>query len=80
MEVSREIAVLALAKILANTLQLQPQTTSSFTDVDSSHWGAGYIGALERAGIALGNNGKFRPEASVTRAQLAAFLYRAMQQ
>ncbi|MFJ7839830.1 InlB B-repeat-containing protein [Lysinibacillus sphaericus] len=69
-----------LAKILANTLQLQPQTTSSFTDVDSSHWSAGYIGALERAGIALGDNGKFRPEASVTRAQLAAFLYRAMQQ
>jgi len=80
MEVSREIAVLALAKILANTLQLQLQTTSSFTDVDSSHWSAGYIGALERAGIALGDNGKFRPEASVTRAQLAAFLYRAMQQ
>ncbi|AHN21208.1 hydrolase Nlp/P60 [Lysinibacillus varians] len=69
-----------LAKILANTLQLQPQTTSSFTDVDSSHWSAGYIGALERAGIALGDNGKFRPEAFVTRAQLAAFLYRAMQQ
>ncbi|TKI72385.1 hypothetical protein FC756_01670 [Lysinibacillus mangiferihumi] len=69
-----------LAKILANTLQLQPQTTSSFTDVDSSHWSAEYIGALERAGIALGDNGEFRLEASVTRAQLAAFLYRAMQQ
>lgn len=45
-----------------------------------SHWSAGYIGALERVGIALGDNGKFRPEAFVTRAQLAAFLYRAMQQ
>ncbi|CAM5483274.1 S-layer protein OS=Lysinibacillus sphaericus OX=1421 GN=LS41612_16025 PE=4 SV=1 [Lysinibacillus sphaericus] len=70
-----------LAKILADTLQRQPQTTSSFPrDWDSSDWSAGYIGALERVGIALGDNGKFQPEAFVTRAQLAAFLYRAMQQ
>ncbi|AVK83258.1 hypothetical protein C3943_06610 [Lysinibacillus sp. B2A1] len=69
-----------LAKILANTLQLKSEGTSSFKDVDSNHWSVGYIAALERAEIALGDNGKFHPEASVTRAQLAAFLYRAMQQ
>ncbi len=68
------------AKILANTLQLKPEGTVSFVDVDSRHWSAGYIAALEGAEIALGDNGKFRPEASVTRAQLATFLYRAIHQ
>ncbi len=62
------------------TLRLTPEGSSSFKDVSSSHWSAGYIAALERRGIALGDNGYFRPEAPVTRAQLAAFLYRAMQQ
>ncbi|UUV25576.1 MULTISPECIES: InlB B-repeat-containing protein [Lysinibacillus] len=69
-----------LAKILANTLQLKSEGKSSFKDVDSNHWSVGYIAALERAEITLGVNGKFHPEASVTRAQLAVFLYRAMQQ
>ncbi|MEY2370740.1 InlB B-repeat-containing protein [Lysinibacillus capsici] len=69
-----------LAKILANTLQLKSEGKSSFKDVDSNHWSVGYIAALERAEITLGDNGKFHPEASVTRAQLAVFLYRAMQQ
>ena len=69
-----------LAKVLVGTLRLTPEGSSSFHDVSSSHWSAGYIAALERKGIALGDNGYFRPEAPVTRAQLAAFLYRAMQQ
>ncbi|WP_312123970.1 InlB B-repeat-containing protein [Lysinibacillus boronitolerans] len=69
-----------LAKILANTLQLKSEGKSSFKDVDSNHWSVGYIAALERAEITLGDNGKFHPEASVTRAQLAVFIYRAMQQ
>ena len=69
-----------LAKVLVGTLQLTPKGSSSFKDVSSSHWSVGYIAALERKGIALGDNGYFRPEAPVTRAQLAAFLYRAMQQ
>lgn len=69
-----------LAKILANTLQLKSEGKSSFKDVESNHWSVGYIAALERAKITLGDNGKFHPEASVTRAQLAVFIYRAMQQ
>ncbi|MGG2108038.1 InlB B-repeat-containing protein [Lysinibacillus pakistanensis] len=69
-----------LAKVLVGTLRLTPEGSSSFKDVSSSHWSAGYIAALERRGIALGDNGYFRPETPVTRAQLAAFLYRAMQQ
>ncbi|MGG2053615.1 InlB B-repeat-containing protein [Lysinibacillus pakistanensis] len=69
-----------LAKVLVGTLRLTPEGSSSFKDVSSLHWSAGYIATLERRGIALGDNGYFRPEAPVTRSQLAAFLYRAMQQ
>ncbi|WP_230199366.1 S-layer homology domain-containing protein [Bacillus ndiopicus] len=68
-----------LAKVLVGILGLTPDGTSSFTDVDKKHWSAGYIAVLEREGIALGDNGNFRPNEAVTRAQFVAFLYRIMQ-
>ncbi|WP_081797020.1 InlB B-repeat-containing protein [Bacillus ndiopicus] len=68
-----------LAKVLVGVLGLTPEGTSSFKDVASKHWSAGYIAALEREGIALGDNGNFRPNEPVTRAQFVAFLYRIMQ-
>lgn len=68
-----------LAKVLANTLQLTAEGTSSFTDVSGTYWSASYIAALEQAGIVLGDNGYFHPNAPVTRAQLAAMLYRVIQ-
>ncbi|MEK5231247.1 InlB B-repeat-containing protein [Lysinibacillus sp. FSL K6-0232] len=67
-----------LAKVLVGVLGLTPQGTSSFKDVDSQHWSAGYIAVLEREGIALGDNGNFRLNEPVTRAQFVAFLYRIM--
>ncbi|WPK13591.1 InlB B-repeat-containing protein [Lysinibacillus louembei] len=67
-----------VAKILVSVLQLTPEGTSSFKDVSSKHWSAGYIAALERAGITLGDNGYFYPNSPITRAQLVAFLYRAL--
>ncbi|QPR66195.1 S-layer homology domain-containing protein [Lysinibacillus macroides] len=60
-----------LAKISANWLITEG--TSSAKDVASYHWSASYIVALERAGITLGDNRKFHPEASMTRTQLVAF-------
>lgn len=68
-----------LAKILVGVLGLKPKGTSSFADVDSTHWSTGYIAVLEREGIALGDNGNFRPNEPVTRAQFVAFLYRIIQ-
>ena len=68
-----------LAKILVGVLGLTSKGTSSFADVDSTHWSTGYIAVLEREGIALGDNGNFRPNEPVTRAQFVAFLYRIMQ-
>ncbi|WPK14036.1 S-layer homology domain-containing protein [Lysinibacillus louembei] len=68
-----------LAKVLVGVLGLTPEGTSSFADVDSKHWSAGYIAVLEREGIALGDKGNFHPNEPVTRAQFVAFLYRIMQ-
>ncbi|WPK10302.1 putative Ig domain-containing protein [Lysinibacillus louembei] len=68
-----------LAKVLVGVLGLTPEGTSSFADVASTHWSAGYIATLEREGITLGDNGHFRPNEPVTRAQFVAFLYRIMQ-
>lgn len=68
-----------LAKVLVGVLGLTPAGTSSFADVNSTHWSAGYIAVLEREGIALGDNGNFRPNEPVTRAQFVTFLYRIMQ-
>ncbi|MFJ7647573.1 InlB B-repeat-containing protein [Lysinibacillus sp. NPDC097279] len=68
-----------LAKVLVGVLGLTPEGTSSFADVASTHWSAGYISVLKREGITLGDNGKFYPNEPVTRAQFVAFLYRALQ-
>ncbi|WP_341301325.1 InlB B-repeat-containing protein [Lysinibacillus sp. FSL H8-0500] len=68
-----------LAKVLVGLMGRTPEGTSSFTDVDQKHWSAGYIAVLEQEGIALGDNGKFRPNDPVTRAQFVTFLYRVMQ-
>ncbi|AVK85909.1 hypothetical protein C3943_21630 [Lysinibacillus sp. B2A1] len=65
-----------LAKVLVGVLGLKPEGTSSFTDVDSTHWSTGYIAVLEREKIALGDNGYFHPNTPVTRAQFVAFLHR----
>ena len=68
-----------LAKVLVGLMGRTPEGTSSFVDVASTHWSAGYIAVLEQEGIALGDNGNFRPNAPVTRAQFVTFLYRVMQ-
>ncbi|WP_238600697.1 S-layer homology domain-containing protein, partial [Metasolibacillus meyeri] len=68
-----------LAKVLVGVRGQTPTGTSTFKDVASEHWSAGYIAVLEREGIALGDNGYFRPNEPVTRAQFVAFLSRIMQ-
>ncbi|WP_083448426.1 InlB B-repeat-containing protein [Lysinibacillus macroides] len=68
-----------LAKVLVGLMNRTPEGISSFADVDQKHWSAGYIAVLEQEGIALGDNGKFNPNAPVTRAQFVTFLYRVMQ-
>ena len=54
--------------------------TPPFTDVSCDHWAVDYISAIKDAGITVGYpDGTFRPEESVTRAQMAAFIIRAIE-
>jgi len=54
--------------------------TPPFTDVPCDHWAIDYIRAIKDAGITTGYpDGTFRPENLVTRAQMAAFIIRAIE-
>ena len=54
--------------------------TSPFPDVSCDHWAVDYISAIKDAGITTGYpDGTFRPEEPVTRAQMAAFIIRAIE-
>ncbi|BBI36164.1 S-layer homology domain-containing protein [Cohnella abietis] len=54
-------------------------SAAKFKDVGSNYKSAAYIGAVSDAGIVEGGtDGKFRPEAPVTREEMATMLVRAM--
>lgn len=64
-------------KVLSTQLGLKPQT-SDFTDVPASHWAAGYIGAAEESDLMNGyDDGTFRPDDQLNRAEMAALVARA---
>ncbi|MEQ6357131.1 leucine-rich repeat protein [Lysinibacillus sp. M3] len=68
-----------MAKILVLAFGLTPEGNSTFKDVDPSHWASGYIAALVDHNIALGDeNGNFRPNDNLTRAEFTACVYRAL--
>jgi hypothetical protein len=64
-----------MATFLQRALKL-PRSTPNFPDVSGTH--AGAIGAVTKAGIAQGyDDGTFRPEEPLTRAQMASLLARS---
>ena len=67
-----------IAKVLVLILGIKPGGTSTFQDVSATHWSHDYIAALEENGIVLGDNGNFRPDESMTRAQFVAIMHRAL--
>ncbi|MGE8037593.1 leucine-rich repeat protein, partial [Lysinibacillus sp. NPDC093692] len=68
-----------MAKVIVIAFGLTPEGNSTFKDVDSSHWASEYIAALADHNIALGDeNGNFRPNDNLTRAQFTAIMYRAL--
>ena len=67
-----------IAKVIVLAFGLTSTDTQTFKDVPSTHWAHNYIAILAANGIALGDNGDFKPEEPVTRAQFAAFLYRVL--
>ncbi len=67
-----------MAKIVVFTLEIEPGGMSTFQDVSTTHWSYAYIAALAEREIVLGDNGKFKPDQPVTRAQFVAIMYRAL--
>ena len=66
------------AAIVTRALGLAAKDTKAFTDVPSSKWYAGYIGAANSSGIVNGvGSGKFNPEGTITRQEAAAMVARA---
>jgi len=71
------------AAILSRLLELVDEensapTTSTFADVPSTAWGLKYIEAVKAAGIMVGDgNGTFRPNALISREELAVTLVKA---
>jgi uncharacterized repeat protein (TIGR02059 family) len=69
------------AKYIANGLGLTGNTTSAakFSDVGVNGKDAAYIGAASDAGVISGKtNGKFDPNAAITREEMASMMLRAM--
>ncbi|MBS7344746.1 MAG: leucine-rich repeat protein [Caryophanon sp.] len=64
-----------VARILNDVFKFDAtQTVADFTDVPKNHAYYAAISAVQQAGIFSGDNGKFQPEANLTRGQLAKVL------
>lgn len=75
----RNITRAEFAALVVRSLGLTSVTGSTyFDDVDSSDWFDGVVGAAAKAGIVDGyEDGTFRPNAQITREELAAMVVRA---
>lgn len=70
-----EFAALVVRSLGLNELEAD----NTFSDVAATKWYAGSVAAAAAAGIVQGDgNGKFRPDAQVSREELAAMVVRAM--
>lgn len=78
-EADRNITRAEFAALVVRSLGLSPVAgAAEFSDVNSSDWFAGAVGAAAQAGIVNGyEDGTFRPQAQITREELAAMVVRA---
>lgn len=67
------------ASMIGRAIQLSGNTPiGKFTDVDSSHFAAGYINEAVTRGIIFGySNGTFQPDKTLTRGEMALLISRA---
>lgn len=76
----RNITRAEFAALLVRGLGLTPAQGANFIDVDDQAWYAGEVAAAEKAGLVNGYaDGSFRPNAAITREQIAVMLARALQ-
>lgn len=67
-----------MAKVLVAAFDLPIKKGYIFSDIGANHWAKDDISTLYSHGITVGDNGMFKPNQSVSRAQYAVFLYRAL--
>ena len=67
-----------MAAILRRSFDMPLDKQPTFVDVTPSHWAYQDINGIAKQRVAGGSDGKFMPADSVTRAQFAAFLVRAL--
>lgn len=69
-----------MAKVLVVALNLTSTSIKkeTFEDVPMTHWAHDYISILAANGITTGDNGSFRPNNPITRAEFAVLLHRAL--
>jgi peptidoglycan DL-endopeptidase CwlO len=66
------------AAIINRTLKLEPKNRNAFRDVAPDHQFSGDIAAMKEAGIITGfNDGTFRPNAYMTKAEMAVIVEKA---
>ncbi len=76
-EPDRSITRAEFATLIAKGLKLTLETTNDFTDVKADDWFAPYVGAAAKAGIIVGSDGKFRPNDTITREEMAVIIVKA---
>jgi hypothetical protein len=82
---SNNVTRAEMAVFIIRTVEGEPPddycgTTAPFDDVSAGHWACGYIKRLSELGITGGCGGdNFCPASHVTRAQMAAFIIRAIE-
>ncbi|WP_158301687.1 S-layer homology domain-containing protein [Paenibacillus mesophilus] len=78
-QADRNITRAEFAALVVRSLGLTPVASAAkFSDVKSADWYAGAVGAAVQAGIVNGyEDGSFRPQAQISREELAAMVVRA---
>ncbi|MCA0754974.1 S-layer homology domain-containing protein [Paenibacillus sp. N4] len=78
-EPNRSVTRAEFAALIARALGLMTQMPpTAYSDVFPTSWYAGAVGAASKAGILIGYaNGTFKPDAPVTREQMAVIIVRA---
>ena len=74
---TRAEVVTMFARLVAEPMDTSKTYSSSFNDVSPNYWAANYIGYMEQYGIIIGyEDGSFRPEEPVSRAEFATIVSR----
>ena len=77
-EPARKITRAEFSKVIVEALDedIVSGGTAMFSDVDSTKWYAEYVGKAAAKGLIEGSEGKFRPDDTITRNEVAMILHR----